>query len=675
MVDLAFDKMFFILGQEDIIFFEDDFKYNDSKSSIVYSVLRQNKSSREEMLNDIKKINPSFATKLYNIISAVDAIDISAKDLLESIEEYNFESAFVTLEDKIEKVKRIYDEQEFSNIPAEVYDLMHFYGIGVEYPNLLKNIFTDYIFREFEWKNFKVFRSFLALDQERLQNYVQKKGSGLLVCIIDNQLGNQSRAYEISNVLKKLISETKCEIIGCILSSTTQDENIDEDIYLENVNKNEFEKLQPAIAKSAYSYILRKLQGTYSEVMGNAFHDAIKNKNIAYYLSNMASHEGITNYQVISEWIRLLFDYKLQNNPVIYQMVRITKLIDLLEDNSITISAEMSKLNSFEAFDFNVNKFYEPIASGDIFSIDDKDEELYILVGQDCDMMNVPGRPVRNGISELVSVDLKEQTNIGNEVKHDQENIRIANFRKDINGPSSTMVIKYTHRQFIDNQILQLCQFADDGRCIISLDNRLLEDKLLIMPEYYPEIYDEAQAYFKAIKTLKAADKEAFEKMLKNRNSPRLVSLSDYELENEILAFPIKRICRLKNPYILFVYKMYLDYRGRHPFNTINMSGIQDVDIEIFDYPDEKLHTKVILSTDRNVNRSDLRKLTWVVDPDDLKPILNKVFKDENCQVKDSGAIYLTMITDPYEDIVELVNGKKIVLKKMKKKVKITLRS
>ena len=441
---------------------------------------------------------------------------------------------------------------------------------------------------------------------------------------------------------------------------------------MENVSKSEFEKIQSAIAKSAYSYILRKLQNTYSDVMGMAFNDAIKNKNIAYYLSKMAGTEGITNYQVISEWIKLLFDFKLQNDPVIYEMVRITKLIGLLDDDAMTISTEMSQLNSFEAFDFYVNKYYEPIASGDIFSIDNKGEKIYILVGQDCDMMNVPGRSVRTGVSELISVDLTNQTDIGKEVKHNRENIRIANFRKDVNGPSSTMVIKYTQRQFIDNQILQLCQFTDNGRCIISLENGI-DDKMVIMPDYYPEVFAEAQGFFRAVKTLKEADIVSLEKMLYDRNSPRIIRLSDYELENETLVFPVKRICRLKKPYILFVYKMYLDYRGRHPFNTINMSGNQDVDIEISEHPEEKLHVKVILSIDRTTNLSDMRKLIWIIDPVELNPLLNRIFQAENCRVKDNDDIYLRTNSSPYEDIVELANSKKLKFKKLKKGVSMKL--
>ena len=69
----------------------------------------------------------------------------------------------------------------------------------------------------------------------------------------------------------------------------------------------------------------------------------------------MADYEGITNYQVITNWIKLLFEYKLSDVRELATVAGMTRLIGLLEDEKLEFSKEMLNLNTFETFDFSVN--------------------------------------------------------------------------------------------------------------------------------------------------------------------------------------------------------------------------------------------------------------------------------------------------------------------------------
>ena len=64
----------------------------------------------------------------------------------------------------------------------------------------------------------------------------------------------------------------------------------------------------------------------YQQVLGEAFDEAVRSKNIAYYLSSMADFEGVTNYQVITNWIKLLFEYKLDDIQELTAVAGMTRL-------------------------------------------------------------------------------------------------------------------------------------------------------------------------------------------------------------------------------------------------------------------------------------------------------------------------------------------------------------
>lgn len=667
MENINYEVLFSLIQQDVIVFFEDDFNFNYKKTAIVYSLMRQNKKAQKEMLEELNEVDPKIHEMFEMIIKSLSEIEITDSDV-QNIIEYDIESVFEesSLEEKFSSFREIYDGIRFDSLSEDVKRVLEFFGVGAVYPPIFDELFNQYIFKEIEWKDFRVFTGFAAKDSTRFQNFLHRVKPQLVVCIVDNQLRKNEYAQEIIAVIKKNGENEERFVIGAIFSSTIEEEKIDNNIYFELVRKESPGELQAAIVRSAYSYILKKLEYIYGETLKNAFEDAVTNKNIAFYLANMAATEGITNYEVITEWIKLIFEWKLSQNPELYKMIRFTKMINLLDDQETNDQSVLKNIDIFEAFDLNVNHYNQPIASGDIFIVNEntEHEKIYILLGQDCDMMFSSTRPVKNGISEMVEATAVCQSGISKEVEQNKQNIRISNFPKSDN-EIKTLEIKYTSRKFIDNQILNLCQFNEFGKCEIDLEQNLNDEKM-IMPDYYVELYGELQNYFKAIKNLKDLSGEALDTIFNSNQSPRIIKLHEYNTDNNKIEYPIKRIGRLRNAYTLFLYKMYLEYRGRHPFNTINMSRMQEGSVEIEDHEDKKINVTYLLSPDRKTNRSEARKLIWIIKAEDVNRLLKDVFNEEG-KIENKEEIYLDNVKTPFETTCTLNNSKVLIIRKTKK--------
>ena len=333
MENINYEVLFSLIQQDVIVFFEDDFNFNYEKTAIVYSLMRQNKKAQKEMLEELKEVNPKIHEMFEMIIKSLSEIEITDSDV-QNIIEYDIESVFEesSLEEKFSSFREIYDGIRFDSLSEDVERVLEFFGVGAEYPPIFDKLFNQYIFKEIEWKDFRVFTGFAAKDSTRFQNFLHRVKPQLVVCIVDNQLRKNEYAQEIIDVIKKNGENEERFVIGAIFSSTIEEEKIDNNIYFELVRKESPGELQAAIVRSAYSYILKKLEYIYGETLKNAFEDAVTNKNIAFYLANMAATEGITNYEVITEWIKLIFEWKLSQNPELYKMIRFTKMINLLDD-------------------------------------------------------------------------------------------------------------------------------------------------------------------------------------------------------------------------------------------------------------------------------------------------------------------------------------------------------
>lgn len=631
---ITYDKMFDMIQVKDVIIFEDDFIVKNTKNELCYGLTRINLENRKELMSEVEQIDIGVKIQLEDFLTEFDKVFDEVKDWKNEVPYNDIEAAMKILEeykedDFISKIRKRYESIDIENWREKnkILKILSSYGAGLEVPSLYEDLFDEYIQKNAHWERVRVFRDYNASTEEVFKQYVVNAAQeGTILCIIDNQLKNQKCAKEILRCIEKIQEGfgERLNIIGVIYSTYENQDRIDDKIYFEYINKQYTKrKVQAALAKSAYSYMLSELKDLYQEILGLSFDEAVKNKNIAFYLSSMAGYEGVTNYEVITNWIKLLFDYKLSNEDKLFSIARMTQLLNLLDDEKADFSKEMLELNTFEAFDFNVNKFREPIASGDIFVYK---KRLLVLIGQDCDMMYSSTRDRKNGISELVTASTVNQSNIDNSVKLNSEYICISNFKKDREGDIRTLKIRYSSREFIENQILQLCQFNDEGKCSIHMDVHQYTP-IGTEPSYYDEMYLGLNNYFNSLIKLRLSEREAIETIVNSTQSKRLITLTNYQeeqIKNRVIEYPIRRICRLKHPYMLYLYKMYLEHQGRHPFNCMNMSRIQELQVKIVQDESLSLTVDAVLTPDRNANMSHIGSMDWYVDKSVLEETLSQ---------------------------------------------------
>ena len=120
--------------------------------------------------------------------------------------------------------------------------------------------------------------------------------------------------------------------------------------------------------------------------------------------------------------------------------------------------------------------------------------------------------------------------------------------------------------------------------------------------------------------------------------------------------------------HILYLNKMFLEYQGRHPFDCINMTRVQSVDIPV-EGTSERLHINVVLSTDRSTNMHNIELLPWVVDKHELAEFLEKEdgkhvtldSEDENIVIDENKKEITTSDKDG--------NAKKLILSKNQREI------
>lgn len=662
-----------------MVFLEDDFSVDRegiNKSKILYSISRMDVESRKYFISELKDIHVDFAVALENYSNCMDELFALIENWSEEVIRDDIESAIAIIREKdLVQCNRLNDLYCDIKVPdtSQLTELFLKYGICINIPPCYQNIFDEYLLAENRWKPFRIYVRFDAHNSSSfkrdLQKFYETKSDKItcLCCIIDNELSGEKRAESVIEEIKKINQDERNSIIGAIVTSHEKIEKIDEHVFLEYVNKSLIQgRLKTALLKSAYNYAISKLKSELEKGLSVAFEKAAVNRNIAFYLSHMAGYEGVANYKIINTWINTMCDYELSKSNVIFYIVKLTNLINQAEIGEYEISDELNMINTFEAFDYNVDAFYQPPAAGDIFI--GNDDKVYILVGQDCDIMMSETRKRRNAISELIPAEIVPQTEMC-KLRNNLSYMMINNFRKNTTESPCCIKIDYTKRVYIENELINLCTYNQDGKCCISLDEELTENKTEIMMPYLIKYYDELRKYFCSIKTLNSQAGEAFDVFLDNTYAPRLISVHKYiEEDTNKLSYPLKRICRLTETYVLYLYKLYLEYRGRQPYNTINLARCQTLDVSIVNSGISgtiKIH--VVFSGDRRDN-SRIDKLPWELSQTEILSILRRFGIDTSPVNKGE---YIQVAHKETE--LDLEDGRKLKFVKSSKGVKLII--
>lgn len=611
-----------------LIIFEDDFNKLKEKKALLYGLSRMDEEDQRGLLDTVKAIDSSAFDQL---VTFVETFKKTVEPNISSWQDQIVENDIVTsfpLASDYDSIVKLYDEVDNNKWPErdKIYNAFYRYAVGVEVSEAYSSLFDEYSNEKGRRGPIQIFYDYSADSEKEFLQEVEAKNdkAGTTVCIIDDMLQGSPNAESIIQSIREKFAHRRTNIVGVIYSSREGFDSISDNVYFERINKGTKEaKMKAALARSAYSYLLAELSETYKTALNDAFAEAVKSKNIAFYLSNMATAEGETSYNVVTDWINQIYRFRLSKSPKIISIAKLTRLIPLLEDYTVEFDKKMNDLNSFEAFDYNVNLYREPIAPGDIFLSHDK--KLYIMVGQACDTMFRNAKEgCKSGVLELVNAELKNIKSTDISVKLKSDYIWISNFKHESSSgvEYKALKVRYTGKGLIDNQILQLCQFNDDGECAVYFTESEYKEKG-VEPTYYVELYSRLYEYFSSLTKLKQVDNDLFSTVLENELSKRIINVGKWTEINGGITYGIRRIGRLRSPYILYLNKMFLEYQGRHPFNCINMTRVQRVDIPV-EGTTECLHINVVLSPDRSTNKENIELLTWVIDKQELAELVER---------------------------------------------------
>lgn len=617
-----------------VIIIEDDFKACDyRKEKTIYDFTRMDLSERGRYLSEVNESYPALAEQLSMYLSLVDQHfdDIGKwEDTIPRGDILPLFSILGKLDPDLESSsKAAYDTIDEEQL-QEAHHIGLKYGIGVNHPACFNPLFDDYLLSENRAKPIRVYTNFSADTKNLFENDLKLASEdGSLVCIIDNNLDGNNRAQEIVNIISETSKNERKNVIGSIFSSKEKFEQINNSLYFEFTSKESPEKLKECIAKSAYNYFISKLKKETLFTLDTAFTHAVTNKGIAYYLSQKAKKEGSSEYQIITDWIRLMSTPRKENSNTIKNLITLSRVINSLEDIEDLQDAELENFNTLEVFDHTVNDYFSPAMPGDVFT--NSRGEWFVLIGQDCDMMRRgDGNAPKNTVAELLPAKIFPQTNI-EKIACDLEKVAISNFKKSPQSASEILQILYKSRKFVSNEILNLCTFANDGVCRLSLSSKLSVEAQRLLPKHLISYYDNLQKYYKSIISLQEKAPEDFKEVIVQAFSPRAISLDEFTCEGEVINFDLKRVCRLSHVYVYYLYKLYLEYRGRQPFESINL--VQNTQLS---WPVTKCGEKTgvylnFLCTLPAVD-SKIHKMKWSVDSCEINRVLEAIGIDCRCE-------------------------------------------
>ena len=122
----------------------------------------------------------------------------------------------------------------------------------------------------------------------------------------------------------------------------------------------------------------------------------------------------------------------------IKRMIRLSRVINSLEDTEELSDTDLQKLNTLEAFDYTINDYFLPVAAGDVFT--NSKGEWFVLIGQDCDMARSITRTPKNALAELLPAKVRHQTEF-DKWANDLRSASIYSFRKTIDAECEVLQV------------------------------------------------------------------------------------------------------------------------------------------------------------------------------------------------------------------------------------------
>ncbi|MBH1959614.1 MAG: hypothetical protein I8H68_05850 [Flavobacteriia bacterium] len=483
-----------------------------------------------------------------------------------------------------------------------------------------------------QWDDFKT----------EIESSILETHSHFCLSIIDKSLGGgmQEGKVLIKDLIKSHKNDERYNHICCLYTSTAVGGVLInyEDYFIQEISKNSHDCLSDivaALAQSAYAEVFNSLRVKTIESAEQTLRIVLKNQKNIKHIVDKSLVEGIPAYDAIKYWNELSVQNEFTDREVkdFKFIASLTSFFnnDFLNDHpsSSDISIELKKLNSYELFDYNVNKKHLSIAPGDIWRADNGD--YYILVGQLCDMMLRKESNKRNArIGELFKIvfGTSQKTKFDIIVSSGKKSVYVDNFYDDVEEDYKTIRVDITSPNiFLANlKILDLAMYNDKGLCSISINSELEETVRQILPtsrdSYHEILKEEYKKILELDELLLAATLEA---------DPIDFSRLKFYSEDNTISHGLRRICRLKGRYFDSLYNQYLNNKGRIDLNLIdNSAEIGEAKTLYLQYGNESSSKKSIsitLYTSRHTSYFSKKELLSLL-PDEFQELAN-YFDDE----------------------------------------------
>lgn len=639
MEKISINDYYKLANIKKIIYIEDDIEFDCSTSAFIYDLLFLPSDEQTAILGEIELISKETADLTRQFIERMNAEKVDWETIPKGNMEYCLKKYGWA------DLQNIFNQIENEEV-EKCADILRKYGIGIREGTL----FTPSIAIAYDNQNMRIplriIGDFSAESSVILKREFDKciSSEQNYVCIIDDQLGDKTNcSREIIDFICDKIAEAG--EYGTYLLLTSKDkklyERFDEKIHIEYVGKNKreidksIEAICNAYIKSNYSMLINKMKKKRIKAVEDSYKYAIENRDIAMYLADMAQQEGITNFEIIESWLELRERYYWNNEQtgIKEEIKQIIKLSSLLgnDEGAILDGLELEdsqKIRSFEEYDYNVNMYYKPIGVGDIFVFKGNSEKKYfVLVGQECDMiLRKKGKHYKRKSCQciLLPIEILPESYVPKfEQSNGYEKVVLGNFQLE-DGKGTSIKIDCTKEYIVDDVILDMCSYQQDGKARVNWEQELEFEKKYLVTYAMANRYQDIKNMLRLYNEIKG--KEEFGRIAEELylEEDKYISVYSGITENGETCFDVQRICRLKR-YTSLITKMYIEHKWRSGFETINLDNVEIVKVKVLFNETELGYTKagIQLTSSRKKNHERIQ-LKWYIKCEELKSLFEK---------------------------------------------------
>ena len=455
MEHVAFNEFYSLMNIAGIIIVEDSVEFDLSRKAVMYDCLMLTDDEKENLVTNVSdKQVKNKLEKIFEVYSGCR--DKFIWDLVpkRDVEFYIKKHGLDGLNDAIENLTE--------NEIKENSELFQRFGLGLKIENAIGyRGLLDGSKKDGVSLPLRIYKDFSAPDLKCMEIDWElfSRENKFFLCVIDNFMNGEARGKDI---IDELYANNQARKNGiCIVLSSKQEDITREtdEMYVGFVNKSTESidnEIKRHLIMSQYKIMLTMLKNKRMDSLQKSFFYAASNMNVAVYLSSMAKDEGITNHEILNEWIDLREKYYTYQDGVneIKRTILLSSLFERMSNNVSSKEIENNDLEAFQRFeqyDYHVNEFMTPPMTGDIFYIKGN---YYLLLGQECDLSIRDGRR-KNPVAEVVPIKLVKNRDMGNfKEKYNYEKLLLGKFL-DMDGQSCNISIDCTKREVIDNEIVR----------------------------------------------------------------------------------------------------------------------------------------------------------------------------------------------------------------------------